>query len=107
QLALNADEPRRGGRPQRSEARERDRTIAIVDMLRVSGPSERDPRPLECPDARAPLGDARVIRLQIRSLGWNRRRLGLERQRKAAQRTMDVEGRKRFAARHHARGALE
>jgi hypothetical protein len=51
QLALNANEPRRGGRPQLRKARECDRAIAVVDMLRVSGPSERDPRPLERLDA--------------------------------------------------------
>src|SRR5262249_54109578 len=75
QLALNADELWRGGRPQRSKAGERDRTIAIVGVLRVSRPSERDPRPPERPDAWAPLGNSAVIRLQIRSLAWNRRRL--------------------------------
>src|SRR5262249_55081272 len=47
QLALNADEPQRGLRPERSKAGERDRTVAIVDVLRASGPSDRDARPLE------------------------------------------------------------
>ncbi len=40
-------------------------------------------------------------------IGRDRRGLGLERQREAAQRAVDVEGRKRFAARHHADHALE
>src|SRR5262245_28808811 len=107
QLALNADEPDRGLQPERSEAGERDRTVAIVDVLRVSGPSDRDARPLERLNARAPLGDVGVIRPYIGTLGRDRRGLGLERQRKAAQRAMDVEGPKRVAARRHRGRALE
>src|SRR5262249_18423504 len=89
------------------KAGERDGAIAIVDVLRVSRPSQRDPQALRRLYARAPLGDARVIRAEIGTLGRDRRGLGLERQRKAAQRTMNVEGRKRFAARHHGGGARE
>src|SRR5258708_37099616 len=54
QFALNADEPWRGGRPQRTKALERDLPIAIAYILRDSAPSERDPPPLDVPDARAP-----------------------------------------------------
>src|SRR5262249_61649293 len=57
QLALNANEPDRGGRPERSEAGERDRTVAIIEGLRGSRPSDRDARPVARLNARAALAE--------------------------------------------------
>src|SRR5260221_8061285 len=61
QLALNREEARRADRPERSEAGQRNRPIAIVHVLGVSGPSDCYAWPAERLEARTPFSDMGII----------------------------------------------
>ena len=101
-VALDADDADAGRRQQRLQPRKRDRAVAIVDVVRIAGPGERDALARQRVEPRPPRGDALLARAQIRNARRHVRERGLERERQAAERTMHVERRQRFAARENA-----
>src|SRR5450759_4739435 len=111
QLALDAQEGNAARnaplRQQRFEQRQIDRTVAVVGVAGIAGPGQCDALARQRLDTGAPFGKMRLVRAQIGDVGGNVPRLGLERQRQAAERTMHVIGGQRLTARMAGGDAFE